>query len=471
MNRNLQLIKKKSISLLDTYIFSSVRNFFAISHHNNESAILLKNRINNAYSIKSIYDDVLMLQSKYNNDRKKKDKNLSRYYSILVEIEKLCESELKTLDSILGLSQQHKIKNITLSGGGAKGACYSGVYLALKNTDVFENVNEIAGSSAGAMAAALFATGATPENLTNSLKNQNFKELLGKGLCNKIQLSGEPLREYIRKQIVENIRNIFEDFDIDNISNIKNIRNILGNQIKNNIHDVFNKIFLNNSNADITFSDLQKCRSYLPNIFKNLIITGTNKSQGKLEIFSCQTTPNMSIALACRISGSIPILLKSLKINNEKIVDGGYIDNLPTDFFQDKDKSKTLVFAFAEGDEKNNPVYNAINTDIRQKNLVKNNKTHSTLDLYNPSKTERFKRNTIGGIGIKNSKNTLNKNIGFKKLQHDYSLRVVPLYVGDISTTDFNRAQENFEKLHETGYKATINYLNLYYYHNKIEQL
>lgn len=466
MHNNLQLIKSKSISLLDKYIFSSFRNFFAISHHNNESAISLKNRINKACSIESIYDDVLKSQDEYANDRNKKEKSLSRYYLILVEIKALCESELKTLDSILGLSQQHQIKNITLSGGGAKGACYSGVYSALKNTDIFENVNEIAGSSAGAMAAALFATGATPENLTNSLRNQKFKELLGKGLFNKIQLSGDPLREYMRELIVQNIRNIFKAFDIDNIQNIQNIRNILGNEIKNNINDVFNKIFLNNRNTDITFSDLQKCRSYLPHIFKNLIITGTDKSRGRLEIFSYQTTPNMSIALACRISGSIPILFKSLKINNRKIVDGGYIDNLPTDFFEDKDKSKTLVFAFAEGDETNNPVYNAINTDIRQKNLVKNNKTHSTLDLYNPSKIERFKRNVIGGIGIKNSKNTLNKNIGFKKLQHHYSLRVVPLYVGDISTTDFDKAQENFDRLHNTGYEATINYLNLYYYHS-----
>lgn len=456
MHENLQLVKTRSISLLDTYIFSGFRNFFAISHNNNKSAISLKNKINKATSIEDIYIYVLTSQGKYSNDTKKKEKSLSRYFSILVEIRALCESELKTLDSILDLPQQHQIKNITLSGGGAKGACYSGVYSALKNTDVFENVDEIAGSSAGAMAAALFATGAIPENLTNSLRNQKFKELLGKGLFNKIQLSGEPLIEYMRQQIIENIRNIFKAFDMDNINSIRNIPNILNNEIKNNIEDVYNKIFLNNRNTDITFSDLQKCRSYLPHIFKNLIITGTNKHQGRLEIFSYQTTPNMSIALACRISGSIPILFKSLKINNQKIVDGGYIDNLPTDFFQDKDKSKTLVFAFAEGNETNNPVYNAINTDIRDKN--------NALDLYKASKIESFKRDTFGGIGIKNSKNTLNKNIGFKKLQHDYSLRVVPLYVGDISTTDFDKAQENFDRLHNTGYEATMNYLNLYYY-------
>ena len=373
----------------------------------------------------------------------------------------ICESELENLDPILNLSQQHQIKNITLSGGGAKGACYSGVYSALKNTDVFENVDEIAGSSAGAMAAALFATGSTPENLTNSLRSQNFKALLGKGLFNKIQVSGDPLKEYMRQQIVQNIRNVFEAFDLNYIKNIQR----LDDKIKNNIQDVFNKIFRNNYKADIAFFFLQKCRSYLPHIFKNLIITGTDKSQGRLEIFSAETTPDMSIALACRISGSIPILFKSLKINNRKIVDGGYIDNLPVDFFQDKDKSKTLVFAFAEGDETNNPVYNAINTDIRQENLVTKNKKHSTLDLYNPSAMERFKRNVIGGIGIKNSKNTSNKNIGFKKLQHHYSLRTVSLYVGDISTTDFDKVQERFDELHKTGYDTTMNYLNLYYYH------
>lgn len=91
MPNNLEIgtIKNKSISLLDTYIFSSFRNFFAISYNNNKAAKSLKNKIKMANSIKSINDCVIESQNAYINNPTTKEKSLSRYYSILIEIKAL----------------------------------------------------------------------------------------------------------------------------------------------------------------------------------------------------------------------------------------------------------------------------------------------------------------------------------------------------------------------------------------------
>ena len=75
--------------------------------------------------------------------------------------------------------------------------------------------------------------------------------------------------------------------------------------------------------------------------------TGTNISKQQLEIFSVEKTPDMPIALAVRISGSIPLYYEPIALDNEykKInrkdsttfinyfVDGGMLCNYPISIF------------------------------------------------------------------------------------------------------------------------------------------
>ena len=60
-------------------------------------------------------------------------------------------------------AQNVTIKNLVFSGGGAKGATYPGAYEALCEEKIMPNIKNISGSSAGAITAALIATGATSE--------------------------------------------------------------------------------------------------------------------------------------------------------------------------------------------------------------------------------------------------------------------------------------------------------------------
>ncbi|KAG8324988.1 hypothetical protein J6590_078295 [Homalodisca vitripennis] len=75
--------------------------------------------------------------------------------------------------------QQSPLKYVVYSGGGAKGGGYSGVLEGLNESEVIDEVEGVAGSSAGAIAAAVTAFGIPPKGYEAISKNTNFKDLLG----------------------------------------------------------------------------------------------------------------------------------------------------------------------------------------------------------------------------------------------------------------------------------------------------
>ena len=99
----------------------------------------------------------------------------------------------------------------------------------------------------------------------------------------------------------------------------------------------------------ITFSMLQSLRALDPKTFKDLTVTATCRENGKVFYFDATTTPDLDIAIACRASASLPVILSSVKIekkyltnyedvpeNGLSFVDGGYLDNIPVSAMQDK---------------------------------------------------------------------------------------------------------------------------------------
>lgn len=100
---------------------------------------------------------------------------------------------------------------ISFSGGGAKGAIYSGVYAALKETGTLNPVQAVAGSSAGAITAALVATGMPPDEFEELSKSTNFQQLLNTKGKKIISNDGTPLYHMIQDNIEKNISHIFDE--------------------------------------------------------------------------------------------------------------------------------------------------------------------------------------------------------------------------------------------------------------------
>jgi predicted patatin/cPLA2 family phospholipase len=106
-----------------------------------------------------------------------------------------------------------------------------------------------------------------------------------------------------------------KDMDID--LNLELFLSKYGFNDGNSYMDIVDTLFkLKTKLRDINFIDLE--------IFtkKKIYIIGTNFSRGKKEVFSSETSPNMSVILAIRISISIPFLFTPIIYNNNYYVDG-----------------------------------------------------------------------------------------------------------------------------------------------------
>ena len=269
-------------------------------------------------------------------------------------------------------AQENTIERMVCSGGGAKGIVYSGAYKAVEETGLLGGINELSGASAGAITAALIAVGMSPTDFyTLSLKT-NFADLMGdrvgsifaenkEGVC-CLTRDGKPLEEFIRQQIIRSVKTSIARLEHVDVLADKN----------DDFRDILIKFEA--KNPRFTFADLAVLNRLFPNEFKRLIIPAVKFPYGDIQIFNCDHTPDVEIALACRASASLPVFLEPVEIElstkKEKFVDGGFLDNLPTDYFdtdesgafiKNKKPEKTMVLSFGDGvDNTKNPVFQAL---------------------------------------------------------------------------------------------------------------
>jgi NTE family protein len=257
----------------------------------------------------------------------------------------------KYMETLLAL-QHRPIKRIVLSGGGAKGIAYPGAYRALFKSGLLSEVTDISGSSAGAITAALIAVGAPVDYIRETFLTKNMASLLGtrikeksNGVMPKLTRDGKELYNFINEQIAYALSTI-------DLYDLENKLRTLDNEIKYKGKQLL--ATLKGTKKEITFAQLSILHQVYPKRFKNLTVTAVEYPLSRLQQFNYKKTPDVPIALACRASASIPIVLKPVEINikgkKATFVDGGLKNNIPADLVSDREHyEETLVFAFGEG--------------------------------------------------------------------------------------------------------------------------
>lgn len=219
--------------------------------------------------------------------------------------------------------------HLVLSGGGAKGIAFPGMMQALEEANTFPGIKVISGSSAGAISATLLASGMGAKAfgaLSNSIDLpsllnsqdpvtawlQTVSSKLGKlagrlpgaagnisqlmlTMLPRLQTEASPLEEMMRNQSRTSIlAHIAETPRAARSAEVMKITDRLS------------------AGGAPTFRDLEVLSRCIPAI-KQLNITGTGMFDGRpqLVMFNASLTPDMEIALAARISGSLPGLFKS----------------------------------------------------------------------------------------------------------------------------------------------------------------
>ena len=206
-------------------------------------------------------------------------------------------------------------KNLALEGGGLRGIAYAGAFKALEENGTMQEIENIAGSSAGAIAGMMVSIGYKADEIDSmfmSLKFQSFNDGRG-GLVGKY------------KRIKKNF-GIYK-----------------GDKYEGWLQEMLIK---KTGNADLTFMQLHQLKLNNKK-YKDLYCTGTNISKQRLEVFSYKNTPDFSVATAVRISGGVPLYFTPIALNDslQKIktgdtssyinyyVDGGMLCNYPISMF------------------------------------------------------------------------------------------------------------------------------------------
>jgi NTE family protein len=206
-------------------------------------------------------------------------------------------------------------KNLALEGGGIRGIAYAGAFKVLEQKGILQNIENVAGSSAGAIGGLMVSIGYNAfeiDSIMMSLPFQKFND--GKG------------------GIIGKYRRFKRKFGV-----------YKGDKYEQWLRQM---LLAKTGNADLTFGDLHNMK--LQNkLYKDLYCTGTNISRQRLEIFSYKSCPNFSLATAVRISGGIPLYFTPIALNDslKKIekgdtlsfinyyVDGGMLCNYPVCMF------------------------------------------------------------------------------------------------------------------------------------------
>jgi predicted acylesterase/phospholipase RssA len=190
-------------------------------------------------------------------------------------------------------------------GGGCRAAAYAGAYAEATERGV--HFEEVAGSSAGAITAALIAAGCTPRQLIEWLEELDFTHLLTK----PDRPPSRPVRRFW-SLAVRMVPGAFGKYG--------RVFTHLGRYSSRAIEEWLNerlRELVPASGRVVTFRDLS-----IP-----LWIVAADLKRRDVVVFSQQATPDKSVAEAARASASIPLFFQPVDF---RYVDGGAVSNLPS---------------------------------------------------------------------------------------------------------------------------------------------
>ena len=345
---------------------------------------------------------------------------------IAVEPTKLQTSAIPEESSI------RSIRYLTCQGGGMKGVGDVGAIEELERCGVLAQIEEVAGSSAGGLIATMLAIGCTPQEVREFMFQLDFRAFQDKK---------EAGISTIEQEFAEGVYSLIGSIKTKQEGAAPTPSKVLGKLEK--LGDVgklaFGKglgiwegdalqyclaemIARKTGNPNITFRELAALAGMEGTLYKKLTLTGTNLTDKCGEYYNTETTPDMPIVLATRISASFPGGFKPVIVgegDQRKVkVDGGLLENLPDVF------NKPPYFTGSGG----NPEVFALTFDApADKKARKIKRGHHLLGALYATKMDE------------------------SEVIRKYGKKVARIDTLDVDTLDFSLSMERKEALAESG--------------------
>ena len=244
-------------------------------------------------------------------------------------------------------------KNVVLSGGGALGIAYLGMLDYLYKINVAPQLTRLAGTSAGAITACLFSFNLPFNEIKAAADSLDYSKVPGKDeIDDDPQLPSRLFPKAIKSQLdsifgnIDCVYRLIKQFGWFSSSYIYS-------WTKDQIQQQFDST---KKGPPYTFADFKNTNIHKnKRPFKDLYIIGTDTSQSSSIIFSYDSTPNMEVAEAVRISMSVPLLFEAIKSspfpsssepNPQIYVDGGLLYNYPINIFDTTSPPRETLGAY-----------------------------------------------------------------------------------------------------------------------------
>jgi NTE family protein len=212
--------------------------------------------------------------------------------------------------------QVYSYRNLVFKGGGVRGIAYMGALEALDELGIITGIERVAGTSSGAIASTLVSFRLPVERLKAIFDSLDISQVAQK---NTFIPKGSKILDLANPG---SYKRLFEKYGWYSSEYFYRwISRVIAGQCK--------------GNARATFSDFYRLG------FRDLYIVASNISRHRAEVFSLETTPDVAVADAVRLSMSIPLYFEALRFDGKRFgvgdyyVDGGLYNNYPLDIFDE----------------------------------------------------------------------------------------------------------------------------------------
>lgn len=287
------------------------------------------------------------------------------------------------------ITKAPSIKEINFSGGGAKGAVYPNVMAILERFGQMQDVVRLSGTSAGGITATLLATGIDAEgyqafadavpmdtlkaNITGFADRYTGITIPDHGRTGT-ENSGQQAVNLIDEKLSTMVKVALQDvvLDLDTLNTGREADLFTPEEV--NRLEQLQQVDVATHPRDatmLTFKDLKLLRKLDPTIYKELQLTGYNTKTNEGLLFNADTTPNLPIAYAVRVTMALPGLFKAVKFPADgaaaqamrvdmdpaivammaqgSFVDGGFNTNVPYIESENVSQEHTRTLAFQVG--------------------------------------------------------------------------------------------------------------------------
>lgn len=201
---------------------------------------------------------------------------------------------------------------IAFEGGGVRILCMQGVVEALEKHGMRNHIKRVIGTSAGALAALVFALGSTSQTMKETMEKLDFTMLTKDD------------------NMVRDIERLCTEWGAHN-----------GTRLRRMAMTLLEKLGMS---SKMTLLEVERVRGI------ELVITTTHLESRKTVYLTAKTHPNLPAAVAVRMSMSIPLYFTPFVagpheeadwgVEKGTYVDGGLLDDLPIAYF---DPASTLL--------------------------------------------------------------------------------------------------------------------------------